>query len=93
MKKKEYIKNRFSILENNPTRKERIDALFNGSIIQVTVEGNTDYYKLDKYHRLMFSYTGHPDSFHPYYEGFNYDKVLDDFDHNGNKKTIKLNKF
>jgi|GEM_PF-6520493 len=87
--KKEATKDRYSVLEGNPSREERIQALLNGNIIQVDTH-RTMYYKLDKYHKLRFSYTNHPDSFHPFHEGFNYYHVLDDYDLPGGNRKKRI---
>lgn len=78
MKKKEKIRERYSIKEGNPTREERIQALYEGKMIKIKTY-RTMYYRLDKYKRLCFSYTGHESSFHPYHSGFDYTNVLDDY--------------
>lgn len=83
MKNKELIKDRFSILKGNPTREERIKALYTGKIIKVT-DPSTTYHKLDRYCRLTFSTTCHPSSFHPYHHGYDYSKVLDDYNETTN---------
>lgn len=70
---------KYEINEGNPSRKERIEALFNGKIIKVTDKYSTLFHKLDKYDRLTFSYTGHPDSFQPYTDGYDFTRVLEDF--------------
>ena len=79
MNKKEIVKARYTEREYNPSREERIKALFNGQLIQIKEGGTVTYYKLDKYKRLCFSSTGHESSFHPYYKGFDYAHVLDDY--------------
>lgn len=79
MNKKEWIKQRYNVIEGNPTREERLLALLNNKIIKVK-NYRTMFYKLDKYQRLCFSYTGHPSSFQPYQNGFDYYHVLDDYD-------------
>lgn len=90
MKKKEEIRNRYSVNEGNPTRKERIDALFGNKTLQVT-GSQTLYHRLDKYQRLTFSYTGHPSSFMPYENGFDYSKVLDDYEvTSGSTRRVKI---
>lgn len=83
MKKKEAIKIRYSIVEGNPTREQRVEALYDGKVIKVT-DYKVTYYKLDKYQRLTFSFTGHPDSFQPYHKGFDYSDVLDDYNDTAN---------
>lgn len=87
--KKESTKDRYSVLEGNPSREERIQALFKGKVIQV-VTHRTTYYKLDKYQRLCFSYTNHPDSFQPFHEGFNYYHVMDDYDSPGGNRRKRI---
>jgi hypothetical protein len=90
MKKKESAKERYSAIQENPSRKERIEALFDNKIIKVT-DYRIVYHKLDKYQRLTFSDTGLPDSFHPYKQGYDYSKVLDDFNETANsQKKIEI---
>jgi hypothetical protein len=76
---------RYCVLDGNPSRKERIEALFNNKTIKVT-DYRTLFHKLDKYQRLTFSDTGHPDSFHPYQDGYDYSKVLDDYNQVANEE-------
>jgi hypothetical protein len=85
--KKEYIKERYKVLEINPSRKLRLESLISGKIIKVT-NYRTMYYKLDKYYRLCFSSTGHPSSYHPFNQGFNYTDILDDLDSSSNSQNI-----
>lgn len=90
MNNKEETKNRYSVIEGNPSRQERMEALFNGKTIKVKTYTVT-YYRLDKYQRLCFSSTNHESSYQPYHEGFNYAHVLDDIQQASNsKKTISI---
>ena len=82
-------KERFQVINGNPPREERINALFNSKIIKV-IDHREMFYKLDKYKRLTFGYTNHPSSFHPFMDGFNYTVVLDDYTHNGERKHISI---
>ncbi|MEI2465070.1 hypothetical protein [Niallia taxi] len=82
-------KKSLEVLPGNPSREERITALFEGKVIKVN-DHREMYYKLDKFKRLAFSYTNHPSSFHPFMDGFNYTPILDDFTHNGDLKSITV---
>ena len=87
MNKKEQTKNRYSVLKGNPTREERLTALLEGKVIRVE-SYKIMYYKLGRYHRLCFSYAGHMSSFEPFSSGYDYSKVLDDYDWVGNHEKV-----
>ena len=87
MNKKEQTKDRYSVLEGNPTREERLATLLEGKVIRVETY-RIMYYKLDRYHRLCFSYTGHKSSFQPFYNAYDYSDVLDDYDWAGNQEKV-----
>lgn len=83
---KKSVKERYSVRDGNPSREERIKALFDNKIFKV----NSTFHKLDRFHRMTFSKTGNVSSFHPYQSAYDYSKVLDDYDHNGEPKKIQI---
>lgn len=85
----------YVVLEGNPTRVERLTALYDGKVLRETYvvpgKGSVDfYYKLDGKGRLMFSGSDLPEDFYPVKESFNYGPVMRDVMDDGTYKVFTI---
>lgn len=85
----------YVVLEGNPSRMERMTALYEGKVIRETCvvpdKGTVDfYYKLDERSRLLFSGSDLPEDFYPLNDAFNYGPVMRDVMEDGTYKLFTI---
>lgn len=92
--KKRMEETMYKVLEGNPSRGDRLKALYNGKILRetcVTSGGSVNFfYKLDDKGRLHFSSTDKPEDFFALKDSYNYGPVMVDVLEDGSYKIFTV---